>query len=264
MEFLRFMVERKGQILFLTLQHIEVSAIAVILSILIAVPLGILITRYRRLASTVVNTANVGQTVPSLAILGMVIPVLGIGLKPAVFALVLRAVLPIINNTYSGIVNVDRSAIEAGPGDGDAAPADPDDRGAAHVAACHHGRDPDRDGAEHQRGHPGGPDRGRRAGRPDLPRDRHGRSQPPAGRLDPDGGPWPSAPISFSARSNGSCGEESPDPEGGVHAAGQGKIKQVTSCGGLPGASALLSSSSAMARTAEDASFKSITKEGSA
>jgi osmoprotectant transport system permease protein len=118
MEFLRFMVERKGQILFLTLQHIEVSAIAVFLSILIAVPLGILITRHRRFASMVVNTANVGQTVPSLAILGMVIPVLGIGIKPAVFALVLRAVLPIINNTYSGIVNVDRSVIEAGRGMG--------------------------------------------------------------------------------------------------------------------------------------------------
>jgi osmoprotectant transport system permease protein len=118
MEFLQFMVERKGQIFFLTLQHIEVSAIAVFLSILIAVPLGVLITRYRKLASMVVNTANVGQTVPSLAILGMVIPVLGIGLKPAVFALVLRSVLPIINNTYSGIVNVDRSVIEAGRGMG--------------------------------------------------------------------------------------------------------------------------------------------------
>jgi osmoprotectant transport system permease protein len=70
------------------------------------------------MAHLVVNAANVGQTIPSLAILGMVIPVLGIGLKPAVFALVLRGVLPIINNTYSGVVNVDRSVIEAGRGMG--------------------------------------------------------------------------------------------------------------------------------------------------
>jgi len=118
MEFLLYFYERRGIVLLSTLRHIEVSLIAVILSIVIAVPLGILITRYRKMAHLVVNSANVGQTIPSLAILGMVIPVLGIGLKPAVFALVLRGVLPIINNTYSGIVNVDRSVIEAGKGMG--------------------------------------------------------------------------------------------------------------------------------------------------
>ena len=118
MEFLTYFFERREVIFFLTLRHIEVSLIAVILSIVIAIPLGILITRYRKMAHIVINSANIGQTVPSLAILGMVIPVLGIGLKPAVFALVLRGVLPIINNTYSGIVNVDRSVIEAGRGMG--------------------------------------------------------------------------------------------------------------------------------------------------
>ncbi len=118
MEFLTYFFERREVILFSTLRHVEVSLIAVILAIVIAIPLGILITRYRKMAHIVINSANIGQTVPSLAILGMVIPVLGIGLKPAVFALVLRGVLPIINNTYSGIVNVDRSVIEAGKGMG--------------------------------------------------------------------------------------------------------------------------------------------------
>ena len=118
MEFLLYFYERRGVVLLSTLRHIEVSLIAVVLSIVIAIPLGILITRYRKMAHLVVNSANVGQTIPSLAILGMVIPVLGIGLKPAVFALVLRGVLPIINNTYSGIVNVDRTVIEAGRGMG--------------------------------------------------------------------------------------------------------------------------------------------------
>ncbi len=118
MEFLVYLDERKGIILLSTLRHIEVSLIAVVISVVIAIPLGILITRYRKMAHLVVNSANVGQTIPSLAILGMVIPVLGIGLKPAIFALVLRGVLPIINNTYSGITNVSPSVIEAGRGMG--------------------------------------------------------------------------------------------------------------------------------------------------
>ncbi len=118
MEFLTYFCEKRGDILVATLRHIEVSLIAVVISVVVAVPLGILITRYRKMAHLVVNSANVGQTIPSLAILGMVIPVLGIGLKPAVFALVLRGVLPIINNTYSGIANVNPSVIEAGRGMG--------------------------------------------------------------------------------------------------------------------------------------------------
>ena len=118
MEFLFYLFEKRGVILLSALRHMEVSAIAIFLSVVIAIPLGILITRYRKIAHVVVNSANIGQTIPSLAILGLVIPFLGIGLKPAVFALVLRGVLPIINNTYSGITNVDRSLIEAGRGIG--------------------------------------------------------------------------------------------------------------------------------------------------
>ncbi len=118
MEFFVFCWERREAILSSTVRHVEVSLVAVVLSVVIAVPLGILITRYRKMAHLVVNSANIGQTIPSLAILGVVIPVLGIGLKPAIFALVLRGVLPIINNTYSGIINVDRSVIEAGRGMG--------------------------------------------------------------------------------------------------------------------------------------------------
>lgn len=118
MDFLLFCMEKREVLLFATLRHIEVSAIAVVISVVVAIPLGILITRYRKLAPVVVNSANVGQTIPSLAILGLVIPVLGIGLKPAIFAIVIRGVLPILNNTYSGIVNVDRFLIEAGRGMG--------------------------------------------------------------------------------------------------------------------------------------------------
>ncbi len=118
MDFLLYCYGKREVILFSTLRHVEVSLIAVLLSVAIAIPLGIFITRYRKMAHVVVNSANIGQTIPSLAILGMVIPILGIGLKPAVFALVLRGILPIVNNTYSGIVNVDSSVIEAGRGMG--------------------------------------------------------------------------------------------------------------------------------------------------
>jgi osmoprotectant transport system permease protein len=118
MDFILFCLEKREVLLFATLRHIELSAIAVIISVVVAIPLGILITRYRKLAPLVVNSANIGQTIPSLAILGLVIPVLGIGLKPAIFAIVIRGVLPILNNTYSGIVNVDRYLIEAGRGMG--------------------------------------------------------------------------------------------------------------------------------------------------
>ncbi len=118
MEFLLYFYDKKELVLLSTLRHLEVSMIAVLLSVFIAVPLGIIITRHRKLAHIVVNSANIGQTIPSLAILGMVIPIFGIGLKPAVFALVLRGVLPIIHNTYSGIVNIDRSVIETGKGMG--------------------------------------------------------------------------------------------------------------------------------------------------
>jgi len=111
-----YFYEKRTEVLIATIRHVEVSLLAVFLSIFIALPLGILITRYRKAAHIVINSANIGQTIPSLAILGMVIPVLGIGIKPAIFALVLRGVLPIINNTYSGITNVDRSLIEAGKG----------------------------------------------------------------------------------------------------------------------------------------------------
>ena len=125
MEFLLYLFEKRGIILLSALRHMEVSAIAVLLSVVIAIPLGILITRYRKIAHVVVNSANIGQTVPSLAILGLVIPILGIGLKPAVFALVLRGVLPIINNTYLWHHKCRSFTHRSGQGDRNERPTDP-------------------------------------------------------------------------------------------------------------------------------------------
>ncbi|NDL66634.1 ABC transporter permease [Anaerotalea alkaliphila] len=116
--FLEFIGGRYVEILELALQHIQITGIAVGFAILIGVPLGIMITRYRNTSNLVLGIANVFQTVPSLALFGLVIPFLGVGLTPSVFVLFLYALLPIIKNTYIGISNIDPSTIEAGKGMG--------------------------------------------------------------------------------------------------------------------------------------------------
>lgn len=99
-------------------QHLVLTLATVGISLAIALPMGILITRWQRLGFLVIGFSNLGQTVPSLAILGLLIPLLGIGFKPALAALVLRAMLPIVINTYVGIVGIEVSVIEAARGMG--------------------------------------------------------------------------------------------------------------------------------------------------
>ncbi|KKM09032.1 hypothetical protein SY88_21100 [Clostridiales bacterium PH28_bin88] len=89
------------------------------LAILVAVPLGILATRYRWLERIVMNTANVMQTIPSLALLALLIVLgFGIGYPPAIAALFLYSLLPILRNTYTGLKNVDPFIKEAATGMG--------------------------------------------------------------------------------------------------------------------------------------------------
>lgn len=93
--------------------------IPVTMAIIVAVPLGILATRYRWLEKIVMNVTNVIQTIPSIAMLAlMIILGLGIGYKPAITALFLYSLLPILRNTYIGIKNVDASLKEAATGMG--------------------------------------------------------------------------------------------------------------------------------------------------
>jgi osmoprotectant transport system permease protein len=111
-------LDRKEDIVQATWQHLEMSLVAVLIAILISVPTGIILTRYQRLASPIIGVASLFQTVPSLALLGFMIPILGIGWTPAIVALTIYGLLPILRNTYTGIMNVDRSMIEAGVGMG--------------------------------------------------------------------------------------------------------------------------------------------------
>jgi osmoprotectant transport system permease protein len=99
-------------------QHIKLVAISMGIAIVIGVTLGIAVSRIRKLEGPVLGTASTLQTIPSLALLGFMIPLFGIGVTPAVVALFLYSLLPIIRNTFTGITNVDKSVIEAASGMG--------------------------------------------------------------------------------------------------------------------------------------------------
>ena len=116
--FIQFIVSRKDQIIELLLQHIGLTLMALLISIAIGVPLGILITRVKKLSKPIIGAANIVQAIPSLALLGFLIPALGIGSKPAIVMVVLYSLLPIIKNTYTGLININPDMIEAAKGIG--------------------------------------------------------------------------------------------------------------------------------------------------
>ncbi|HEY9910226.1 MAG TPA: ABC transporter permease [Thermosynechococcaceae cyanobacterium] len=107
-----------AEVLQRTGEHLLLVGIAITIAILVSLPLGILITRQKALRRPVLALANVLQTIPSLALFGLLIPVVGIGAVPAIVALTLYSFLPIIRNTYTGITNVDPAVREAGRGMG--------------------------------------------------------------------------------------------------------------------------------------------------
>ncbi len=108
-----FMRQQSDKLAMQTLQHIGLTFISLFIAVLIGLPLGIFITRRQQFSGAVLGVAGVLQTIPSIALLGFMIPVLGIGAKPAIAALLLYALLPIIRNTYTGIVGVDATIKEA-------------------------------------------------------------------------------------------------------------------------------------------------------
>jgi osmoprotectant transport system permease protein len=102
----------------LTLQHLYLTGIAMGFAILVGVSLGVLLSRFRWLATPILGTASIIQTIPSLAILGFMIPLLGIGVRPAIAALFLYALLPIIRNTYTSVIGIAPALIESATGMG--------------------------------------------------------------------------------------------------------------------------------------------------
>jgi osmoprotectant transport system permease protein len=100
------------------LRHLQLTGIALALATITGVPLGVLIARERWLAPPVLATISVIYTIPSVALLGFMIPLLGIGPRIAVVALFLYALLPIVRNAYTGVDQCDRTVIEAARGMG--------------------------------------------------------------------------------------------------------------------------------------------------
>jgi osmoprotectant transport system permease protein len=121
MKMVQFFSENLGTSLYLTWEHICIVGIALFIAVLIGVPVGIAITRKESLAPKVIGSANVLMTIPSIALFGIMLPVLslidqGLGKVPAIVALILYSQLPIIRNTYTAIKNVPPELVDAGRG----------------------------------------------------------------------------------------------------------------------------------------------------
>ncbi|HEY2495360.1 MAG TPA: ABC transporter permease [Paenibacillus sp.] len=117
-QFVKQLSMRWGDLLTATGQHMQLVLISMAIAIVVGIPLGIIVSRYPVLKTLILGGAGILQTIPSLALLGFMIPLFGIGLNTAIAALFLYSLLPIIRNTFAGIQDVDRATIEAARGMG--------------------------------------------------------------------------------------------------------------------------------------------------
>lgn len=111
--FASYLWNRRGIIAGLTARHLELVAIALLAAVLVAIPLGLLLERGRAVAEPVIGGLGVLQTIPSIALLAFMIPLLGVGVVPALVALWLYALYPIARGTYSGVRDADPDAVAA-------------------------------------------------------------------------------------------------------------------------------------------------------
>jgi osmoprotectant transport system permease protein len=121
MKLLQFFITDRAEVTSLVGEHIWLVGISMLLAIAIGMPVGILLTRWTRLQKPVIGTANIIQTIPSLALFGFLLPAPWLGARAdrlAITALTLYALLPIIRNTYVGIAGVDPAIREAARGMG--------------------------------------------------------------------------------------------------------------------------------------------------
>lgn len=116
--FVEYIWDNQSQFLRYLIQHLQLVGTALLFAIIIALPLAVLASRVRFVAAPLMWIAGVGQTIPSLAVLALVLPFLGIGFRAAVFALTLSAIMPIFLNSYVGIQNVNHAVVDAARGMG--------------------------------------------------------------------------------------------------------------------------------------------------
>lgn len=110
--------DKRNYLLKLLIEHLSLSFWALFFASIISIPIGVYLTRYESLGKIVFPIVNTIQTIPSLALLGFLIPLIGIGKFPAIIALFLYSLLPLIRNTYSGILGVENRYVEASRGIG--------------------------------------------------------------------------------------------------------------------------------------------------
>lgn len=109
-----FFTQNTDAILLKTWEHFYISIIALLLGAIVAIPLGIALSKTTTLAKIVLAITSVFQTLPSLAILALMIPFLGVGKVPAIVALFIYTLLPILNNTFAGMRSVNQDLVRAG------------------------------------------------------------------------------------------------------------------------------------------------------
>jgi osmoprotectant transport system permease protein len=107
-----------NQILVALGQHLYLVGLSLVLGVVVAVPLGILLTRFPRWSSPIISVVSIVQTIPSLVFFALLVPLIGIGLRPALLVLFLYSLLPIARNTYVGVRSVDPALIDASRGQG--------------------------------------------------------------------------------------------------------------------------------------------------
>lgn len=114
----QFLQEKGNELITKIGEHIFISGVALLLGVLLAVPIGILLTRTKKTAAVVIGLTSALQTVPSLALLALMIPIFGVGKIPAIIALFIYSLLPILRNTYIGIKEVGADYKDAAKGMG--------------------------------------------------------------------------------------------------------------------------------------------------
>ncbi|MBI0022210.1 MULTISPECIES: ABC transporter permease [Lactobacillus] len=111
-----FIAQHGSELLEKTWQQIYISAISLFLGIIVAVPISVILLKFPKTAKVVIALASMLQTIPALALLAMMIPFFGVGRVPAIIALFLYSLMPIMRNTYVGLTDVNPDTIDSARG----------------------------------------------------------------------------------------------------------------------------------------------------
>ncbi|WP_125708824.1 ABC transporter permease [Companilactobacillus zhongbaensis] len=113
-----FLNSHGSELIIKTWEQIYIAGFSILLGVIVAVPLGVLLTRFPKTAKYVMSITSMLQTIPSLALLALMIPIFGIGKLPSIVALFIYSLLPILRNTYIGMAKVNRNLVDAAKGMG--------------------------------------------------------------------------------------------------------------------------------------------------